>query len=45
VTATTHPASILRAPDSASREQQRREFVNDLKKVADFIQKRQNAAA
>ncbi len=45
VTATTHPASILRAPDSAAREQQRREFVNDLKKVADLIQKRQNAAA
>jgi len=45
VMATTHPASILRAPDSASRAQQRREFVNDLKKVAELIRKRQNAAA
>jgi DNA polymerase len=34
VMATTHPASILRAPDSESRSQQRREFVRDLKKVA-----------
>jgi uracil-DNA glycosylase len=36
VIATMHPASILRAPDSDVREQQRREFVNDLTKVADF---------
>jgi len=43
--ATTHPASILRAPDSASGEQQRRAFVSDLKKVADLIRKQQNAAA
>ena len=45
VMATTHPASILRAPDSEAREQQRREFVNDLKKVADLIRKRQNVTA
>ena len=37
VIATTHPASILRAPDSAARERQRREFVDDLKKVADVL--------
>ena len=37
VMATAHPASILRAPDSAAREQQRREFVADLKKVADLL--------
>jgi uracil-DNA glycosylase family protein len=37
VIATTHPASILRAPDSASRELQRQEFVRDLEKVADLI--------
>jgi DNA polymerase len=37
VMATTHPASILRANDSESREQQLREFVRDLKKVADLI--------
>jgi DNA polymerase len=45
VMATTHPSSILRAPDSAAREQQRRAFLNDLKKVADLIRKPQNAAA
>jgi uracil-DNA glycosylase family protein len=37
VMATTHPASILRAPDSAEREKQRRDFVRDLKKVADLV--------
>jgi len=45
VMATAHPASILRAPDSDAREQQRRVFVNDLKKVAELIRKRQNVAA
>lgn len=39
VMATTHPASILRAPDSRSRGQQRGEFVRDLKKVADLLKK------
>jgi len=38
VMATAHPASILRAPDSESREQARREFVRDLGKVARLIQ-------
>ena len=37
VIATTHPSSILRAPDSAEREKQRRDFVRDLKKVADLV--------
>ena len=37
VMATTHPSSILRAPDSAAREQQWRDFVRDLRKVADLI--------
>lgn len=37
VLATAHPASILRAPDSREREQQRGEFVRDLKKVADLL--------
>ena len=32
VIATTHPASILRAPDHAPRDQQRKDFVRDLKK-------------
>lgn len=37
VLATVHPSSILRAPDSEAREQQRREFARDLKKVAGLI--------
>lgn len=37
VMATTHPASILRASDREAREQQRREFVHDLRKIADLI--------
>ena len=37
VLATVHPASILRAPDPGAREQQRRDFVRDLKKVANLI--------
>lgn len=43
VMATTHPASILRAPDPEARQQQRREFVRDLKRVASLIG-RQRAA-
>jgi uracil-DNA glycosylase len=35
--ATTHPASILRAPDRDARERQRQEFVRDLEKVADLL--------
>ncbi len=35
--ATTHPASILRAPDPNQREQQRVAFVRDMKKVADLL--------
>jgi uracil-DNA glycosylase len=45
VLATTHPASILRAPDIQAREQQRREFVRDLEKVADLINARRGSAA
>lgn len=37
VLATTHPASILRAPDPEARQQQREDFVRDLKKVASLI--------
>jgi DNA polymerase len=33
VTATVHPSSILREPDSAARRQAMRAFVKDLKKV------------
>ena len=33
VTATVHPSSILREPDSSARREAMRAFVNDLKKV------------
>jgi len=34
VMATIHPSAILRAPDENSRQQQERQFLNDLKKIA-----------
>jgi len=34
VTVTVHPSSILRAPDSQSRAESRRQFVKDLRKIA-----------
>jgi len=37
VFATVHPSSILRAPDSRSREQARRDFVADLKQVSRYL--------
>jgi uracil-DNA glycosylase len=37
VVATVHPSSILRAPDEAARHEARRQFVDDLKKVAEVI--------
>jgi len=40
VMATTHPSSILRAPDSEERHRQREAFVRDLKKVADLLIKK-----
>jgi uracil-DNA glycosylase family 4 len=43
VMATTHPASILRAPDHAQREQQRAEFARDLKAVAELLRRRGKA--
>ena len=45
VVATVHPSSILRAPDSKAREQQRREFVRDLKKVSGLIKTHHRSAA
>ncbi|MGC2449450.1 MAG: UdgX family uracil-DNA binding protein [Candidatus Sulfotelmatobacter sp.] len=44
VMAAIHPASILRAPDPEAREQQRREFVRDLEKVAALIRGQRKAA-
>jgi DNA polymerase len=37
VLATVHPSSILRAPDEGARRQQMREFVADLRKVAELL--------
>ena len=37
VFATVHPSSILRAPDSRARDEARRAFIADLKKVARFL--------
>ncbi len=45
VLATTHPASILRAPDAKAREQQRKDFIRDLKRVADLIAQGRASAA
>ena len=40
VVATVHPSSILRAPDSASRQAQMQEFVRDLSKIAALLSER-----
>lgn len=37
VVATVHPSSILRAPDSRSREIQMKEFVRDLTRIAGML--------
>jgi DNA polymerase len=37
IVATVHPSAILRAPDDA-REEARREFIADLKRVAAYLQ-------
>ena len=38
VTATIHPAAILRAPDSAAREAEREAFTRDLAAAAAMIE-------
>src|SRR3954449_2842937 len=45
VMATAHPASILRAPDPKAREQQRKDFIRDMKKVAELIARGRASAA
>ena len=40
VSATIHPSAILRAPDDAARQEQRRAFVEDLRVVARAVAKR-----
>lgn len=37
VTATIHPSAVLRAPDSAQRHKEYRNFVEDLRKVRDLL--------
>ena len=43
--ATAHPASILRAPDSAAREQARTNFVQDLRRIAELIRRQKRTSA
>jgi uracil-DNA glycosylase len=38
VLATVHPSSILRAPDEGARREAMRDFVGDLRKVAELMQ-------
>ncbi len=38
-TATVHPSSLLRAPDAATRESEIKRFVDDLRGVAQWIEK------
>jgi uracil-DNA glycosylase family protein len=37
-TATVHPSSILRAPDSATREQEMRKLIEDLRRLRAFLE-------
>ena len=39
IIATIHPSAILRAPDDETRHEQKRRFIDDLKKVADVLSK------
>jgi uracil-DNA glycosylase len=39
VMATVHPSSILRAPDDETRHAEKRQFIDDLKKVAQVLPK------
>lgn len=38
VTATIHPSAILRAPDEAARREERRRFIEDLRRVAERLE-------
>jgi uracil-DNA glycosylase len=37
VSATVHPSSILRAPDDTSRQEERKRFVRDLKRIREYL--------
>ena len=45
VTATVHPSSILRAPDDETRHEETRKLIEDLKKVAQVLDKAPARAA
>ena len=40
IMATIHPSSILRAPDDETRHEEKRKFIDDLKRVAHVLSKR-----
>ncbi len=44
VMATVHPSSVLRAPDEATRNQEKRRFIDDLKKAAQLLRGNDKAA-
>jgi uracil-DNA glycosylase family protein len=44
VTLTVHPSSILRAPDAGARADARKQFVDDLRKIAAMIHRRPGSA-
>jgi uracil-DNA glycosylase len=39
IVATVHPSAVLRAPDSAAREEARQEFYHDLRAVATYLKR------
>jgi len=39
IMATVHPSSILRAPDDETRRDEKRKFIDDLKKLAHELSK------
>ena len=39
IMATVHPSSILRAPDDETRHEEKRKFIDDLKRVAHVLSK------
>lgn len=40
IMATVHPSSILRAPDDETRHAEKRQFIDDLKKIAHVLSKK-----
>ena|SRR5438105_11209872 len=44
VMATVHPSSVLRAPDEATRYEEKKRFIDDLKKVGQLLRRNAKAA-